>query len=182
MNTMAFTMKESAEGSSGPGISTPSNPGFSSSHHHSTFLSRNLSPKESVRYVTLTTNMHMPRFPTPQTNSPSRWMNYTTNRLEIDITAYGPFQTKYAAVLGAKLALLDCINCGSHPDPPPLPPANRIGFYIELQGPRLHPMQLYQEIVSRLSLILDDSMHCGTVELENWAGCRMVLSHEFPDL
>lgn len=181
MSTMTLTVKESAEGRSRPGINTPSNPVFSSSHDHSTYLNRNLCPKESVRYVTLTTSM--PRFPTSQTNSPSRGMNYTTNRLAIDITAYGPFQTKYAAVLGAKLMLLDCINCGSHPDPlPPNPTNNRIGFYIELQGPRLYPMQLYQEIVSRLSLILDDSMHCGTVELENWAGCRMVLSHEFPDL
>lgn len=122
----------------------------------------------------------MPEFPTSQTSH--QWPNYTMNRLEVDITAYGPFQTKYAAVLGAKLALLDCINRGRHPAPLPRNAANRVGFCIELQGPRLHPMQFYQEVVGRLSVILDDSMYCGTVELENWSGCRMKLSRAFPDL
>ena len=111
----------------------------------------------------------------------SQTVRNTTNILKIDITAYGPFQTKYAAILGAKLALLDCINSGSYARALPRRPTNRIGFYIELRGPLLQTMQFYREVVSRLSLILDDSMHCGTVELENWSGCRMALTHEFPD-
>ena len=121
----------------------------------------------------------MPGFPTSQSNLRT---TPATNYLAIDITPYGPFQTKYAAVLGAKLTLLHCVNTGAHPSPLPPNATNRIGFYVELQGPPLRPMQLYEEVVSRLSLILDDAMHCGTVELENWSGCRMKLNREFPDM
>lgn len=120
----------------------------------------------------------------PSTENRSRYdpANYEDYRLTVNMTTYGPFATKTAALIGAKLTLLDCLGSGRDPITPAYPtPDEPVYFQIYMRDIPMSPRRLYLEIASRIDRIIEVSLSSGFTPLDNWERCRMRLSHDFPD-
>ncbi|RJE21786.1 hypothetical protein PHISCL_05877 [Aspergillus sclerotialis] len=104
--------------------------------------------------------------------------------IQLDITNYGPFPNKYAAVFGAKMAFLDKASNRAVPAFLVNNTDDRIYFYIELHAPNDSDMvQMYKDLAARLEMILSRSMEDnGRIYLPNMEGSRMYFSQEFPDV
>lgn len=108
---------------------------------------------------------------------------FNIHYLDVDVTAWGPYRTKFAATRAVKMALENCIAYG---DFPPIvrtgPGVSRTRFHVQLRGPRLSLQQVCRAIVDRLSTIRDDAQYAGVwVMLEFWSGCKMSFNRHLPD-